>query len=79
MLQVLIWNQGTSNEYTKYMFSWRNKKKHFLDPLLIVSQSYHLIQTVDINSYLMANSADPDQMASSEANWSGFTMFVKAG
>ena len=26
----------------------------------------------------MANSADPDQLASSEANWSGFTLFAKA-
>ena len=27
----------------------------------------------------MANSADPDQLASSEASWSGTTLFVKAG
>ena len=27
----------------------------------------------------MANSADPDQLASSEANRSGSTLFVKAG
>ena len=27
----------------------------------------------------MANSADPDQLASSEANWSGSTLFVKQG
>ena len=27
----------------------------------------------------MANSADPDQLASSEANWSGFTLFANAG
>ena len=27
----------------------------------------------------MANSTDPDQMASSEANWSGSTLFAKAG
>ena len=27
----------------------------------------------------MANSADPDQLASSEANWSGSTLFEKAG
>ena len=26
----------------------------------------------------MANSADPDQVASSEANWSGSTLFAKA-
>ena len=27
----------------------------------------------------MANSTDPDQLASSEANWSGSTLFAKAG
>ena len=26
----------------------------------------------------MADSVDPDQLASSEANWSGSTLFVKA-
>ena len=30
-------------------------------------------------SYWMANSADPDQLASSEANWSGSTLFANAG
>ena len=27
----------------------------------------------------MAKSADPDQLASSEANWSGSILFAKAG
>ena len=27
----------------------------------------------------MANSADPDELASEEANWSGSTLFAKAG
>ena len=27
----------------------------------------------------MTNSADPDQFASSEASWSGSTLFAKAG
>ena len=27
----------------------------------------------------MANSADPDQLASSEINWSGSTLFANAG
>ena len=27
----------------------------------------------------MANSADPDQLASSEANWSGSALFAMAG
>ena len=48
-------------------------------PLLIFSQSDSLIQIIDINSYTkMTNSVDPDQLASSEANWSGSTLFAKA-
>ena len=27
----------------------------------------------------MDNSADPDQLAASEANWSGSTLFIKTG
>ena len=27
----------------------------------------------------MVNSVDPDQLASSEANWSGSTLFAKTG
>ena len=27
----------------------------------------------------MANNADPDQLASEEANWSGSALFAKAG
>ena len=29
--------------------------------------------------YFMAYSTDPDQLASAEANWSGSTLFAKAG
>ena len=48
-------------------------------PLLIFSQSDYLIQVVDTVIYLMANSVDPDQLASAETNWSGSTLFAKAG
>ena len=50
-------------------------------PFLIFSQSDYFIQVVDKNPYLIANSADPDQLASSEAeaNSSGSTLFAKAG
>ena len=34
---------------------------------------------LDKFTYLMANSADSDQLASSEANRSGSTLFAKAG
>ena len=51
------------------------------DPFLIVSQSDYLIQTGDINSHTewQLNSADSDQLASSEVNRSGSTLFAKAG
>ena len=55
-------------------------------PQPIFSQADYLIQAAESNSntewqteQIMANSADPDQMASSEANWSGSTLFAKAG
>ena len=53
------------------------KDKHILST--IPCQSDYLIQIVDIFTYLMANSADPDQLASEEANWSGSTLFAKVG
>ena len=30
-------------------------------------------------THLIPNSVDPDQLASSEANWSGSTLFAQAG
>ena len=48
-------------------------------PLLIFKQSDYLIQYFDTNSHLMTNSVEPNQLASEEANWSGSTLFVKAG
>ena len=47
-------------------------------PFLICSQSDYLIRVFDRNSH-MTNSADPDQLASSKANWSGSTLFAKTG
>ena len=50
-------------------------------PLIILSQSDSLIQIVDINSDTkqIENSADSDQLASSEASRSGSTHFAKVG
>ena len=49
-------------------------------PFLIFSQSDYLIQVFDTKfTSLMVNSADPDQLASSEAHRSGSTLFEKAG
>ena len=48
-------------------------------PLLIFSQSDYFDPEYWYKFiYLMANSADPDQLASSEANWSRSTLFAKA-
>ena len=44
-------------------------------PVLIVSQSDFLTQF----TFLMTNSADPDQLASEEVNWSGSALFAKTG
>ena len=48
------------------------------------TSNFQPIRLLDLNccynfTYFMANSADPDQLASSEANWSGSTLFAKAG
>ena len=48
-----------------------------LYPLLIFSLSDNLIQVVDTN--LMTNGANLDQLASKEAKWSVSTLFAKAG
>ena len=34
---------------------------------------------ISIHIYLMANSAEQDQLASSEANWSGSALFAQTG
>ena len=48
-------------------------------PFLIISQSDYLIQIFYINSNTEWQTVDPDQLASEEANWSGSTLFAKAG
>ena len=49
-------------------------------PFPIISQSDYLIQIVDKKcTYWMSNSADPDQLTSSEANWSGSTCLQRQG
>ena len=49
-------------------------------PLLIqiFSQSDYFWSRLLIQIHIMTNSADPDQLASSEANWSGSTLFSMA-
>ena len=59
------------------MSCWINydaKPTSNFQPIRILDQScsYKFI-------YLMTNRADPDQLASEEANWSGSTLFAKAG
>ena len=49
---------------------------HFQFSAIQIASSRSLIQIHILND---KNSADPDQLASSEANWSGSTLFAKAG
>ena len=44
-----------------------------------ISQSDYLFQYVDTNSHTEWQTADLDQLVSSEANWSGSTLFAKVG
>ena len=66
-----------------YIYPCHAEKIKMPCPLLIFSQSDYLIQVVDTNSHTlyltMTNSADPDLLASLEANGSGCTLFAKAG
>ena len=48
-------------------------------PLLISASQITCSRLLIQNHILVTNSADPDQMASAEAIWSGFTLFAKAG
>ena len=48
-------------------------------PLIILSQSDYLICCWYKFTYLITNSADPDQLASSETTWSGSTLIAKVG
>ena len=57
-----------------------NKLKCHAD--LIFSQSDYLIKFFFFLykfTFLMTNSAEPHQLASEEANWSGSTLFAKVG
>ena len=60
---------------------WHAEQIKMPSPLLIFIQSDKLIQVVYTNSHIsvMTNSADSDQLASSEASWSGSALFAMAG
>ena len=52
--------------------------------MCILSSNFQPIRSLGLDCYykftnLMANNADPDQLASSEANWSGAALFAKTG
>ena len=76
----------------KYFFLFLYKNTYSVYSLTLVllnkdampTSKFQLIRLLNLDCcykfiYLMANSADPDQLASSEANWSGSTLFAKAG
>ena len=84
MLWVLIWIASTSwcksNGYLQHMPLLRSRQKEHWQ----LSEDYGLLECVqkltlvllnpDISCF--ANSVDPDQLASSEANWSGSALFA---
>ena len=77
MLWELIWSaqQGSSNKDPFPFSYWINAMPipSFLPIKLLDPGCWYKF------TYQMANSVDPDQLAASEASWSGSTLFAKAG
>ena len=83
--------QQDSNQRTYDAVLWQHKLKRFIQPMpcwinydATPSSNCQPITFLDPDCCYtftdwMANSADPDHLASSEANWSGSTLFAKAG
>ena len=77
---LLSWLQGSGVAWTGLFLTLVLLNKLRCQP----TSNFQPIRLLDPDccykfTYLMANSADPDQLASSEANWSGSTLFAKAG
>ena len=86
--------RGGSNEYPQSMFLSRNKKNNAYPckpQFYYIKMGFKgsklkrrvFVMLLDPDywykfTYWEANSEDPDQLASSEANWSGSTLFAKA-
>ena len=66
------------------MFLWRNKKKypriitryHIQPNYRAVCLGFLTLLLLNTTCPVLANSVDPDQLASEEANWSGSALFV---
>ena len=66
-------SRQTELDLTLVMLNKLRCHAHFKFPANQITWSMFLIEI----HILMTNSADPDQLASSEANWSGSTLFAK--
>ena len=84
----LIFLKKKKKKYCQFIFNWictasvNPCPAEYIKmprPLLIFSQRDNNPDYCSKFTYLMGNSADPDQLASEEANWSGSTLFAKAG
>ena len=56
------------NKYEKHINPCHVEQIKMPHPLLVLSQSDYLVKVVDTNSNTEWQTADPDQLASSEAN-----------
>ena len=80
--QVIIWKH-----FTKQEKHWSIKRRKLSLTLVMLNKlkchTHFYSSDNQINwsrfTYLLTNSADPDQLASSEANWSVSTLFAKVG
>ena len=71
---------GAKLIFERVMFNpCQNEQIKMPHPLLIFNQSDCFLDCFYKFTYLMANSAETDQLSSEEVNWSGSTLFAKAG
>ena len=59
---------GAFNEYPQHMFTGRNKKT--------MNTLWLTLLLLNTTCPVLANSVDPDQLASEEANWARSALFV---
>ena len=85
-LRLFIWQQRTLQgclrplaparlDFPRYQNRLNDPKENKNKTAIWWSAGIHVTAVI----YIMTNSTDPDQLASCEANWSGSTLFAKAG
>ena len=71
---LFVWEKSICYLLTLVLLNKLRCHAHFFQPIRLLDPDCCYKVT-----YLMENSAEPDQLASSEANWSWSTLFAKAG